>query len=490
MDWEVLETLEKPVLDEDAFQQLLAAAYVIQEQLDALRASQPSTSSPSETEPRPEDALSIIAECQERLRSRTWDIHLAANLVIESLQRLVEAEGIAIGVDRGGMLEYVSACGSAASLTGVRFAMPEDLSLPISGIGSGHESSLPNLHESANSQNDIALPLVHEGKAAGIVEIRFANGRVIQETDLRCCQLMAGLMTEAIARAADTEWKQAVAAERATMLEELERIMPHLGGPLPPRIEEAPLPPFPRPTPNAALEQTETPAEPMKPELPLERTGTHTKRRRPERRHGHASARPVSTHAAEDQDAVAVPVEPQSPALPEVLSELASIATGERAEANHAPGLPAASSPEKGLWEPWISSATVKRWLEALQANGAARLWIAAHRADLYLATSVLMLAISLAWLAYTPHSAMAQSRNTQSLSLFERMLVALDLAEPPVAPTNPGNPNTMVWVDLHTALYYCPGTELYGKTEGGKFTTQRDAQIDQFQPAERKTCN
>jgi hypothetical protein len=67
---------------------------------------------------------------------------------------------------------------------------------------------------------------------------------------------------------------------------------------------------------------------------------------------------------------------------------------------------------------------------------------------------------------------------------------VSLGLAEAPPAPTYLGNPNAPVWVDLHTALYYCSGSDLYGKTPGGKFTTQRDAQLDQFEPAARKTCD
>jgi hypothetical protein len=44
------------------------------------------------------------------------------------------------------------------------------------------------------------------------------------------------------------------------------------------------------------------------------------------------------------------------------------------------------------------------------------------------------------------------------------------------------------VWVDVHTA-FYCSGSDWYGKTPGGKFTLQRDAQIDQFKPAERASC-
>ena len=49
-------------------------------------------------------------------------------------------------------------------------------------------------------------------------------------------------------------------------------------------------------------------------------------------------------------------------------------------------------------------------------------------------------------------------------------MLISLGLAEPPPAPEYKGNPETQVWIDLHTALYYCPGADLYGKTPKGKF--------------------
>jgi hypothetical protein len=73
---------------------------------------------------------------------------------------------------------------------------------------------------------------------------------------------------------------------------------------------------------------------------------------------------------------------------------------------------------------------------------------------------------------------------------MFDRMLISLGLAEAPPAPEYKGNPDTQVWVDLHTALYYCPGADLYGKTPKGKVTSQRDAQLDQFEPAYRKTCD
>ena len=50
------------------------------------------------------------------------------------------------------------------------------------------------------------------------------------------------------------------------------------------------------------------------------------------------------------------------------------------------------------------------------------------------------------------------------------------------------GNPDTQVWVDVHTALYYCPGGDLYGKTADGK-CSRTGCQQDQFQPAKGKAC-
>ena len=69
-------------------------------------------------------------------------------------------------------------------------------------------------------------------------------------------------------------------------------------------------------------------------------------------------------------------------------------------------------------------------------------------------------------------------------------MLIQLGIAEAPDPVPDKGNPGVQVWVDSHTALYYCPGADLYGKTEKGRFTTQREAQLDQFEPAYRKACD
>ena len=69
-------------------------------------------------------------------------------------------------------------------------------------------------------------------------------------------------------------------------------------------------------------------------------------------------------------------------------------------------------------------------------------------------------------------------------------MLVAIGIAEAPEPVVHyRGDPTLKVWVDTHTALYYCPGDELYGKSPDGHFSTQREAQTDRFEPAERSAC-
>ena len=105
------------------------------------------------------------------------------------------------------------------------------------------------------------------------------------------------------------------------------------------------------------------------------------------------------------------------------------------------------------------------------------------QRADLYLGLAIFVAATALLWPSAVP-------RRSTSLDPWERALVTLGIAEEP-APLihSPGDPKAQVWIDPHTALYYCPGEEQYGKTEDGRFSSQREAQMDRFEPAGRSAC-
>jgi len=105
------------------------------------------------------------------------------------------------------------------------------------------------------------------------------------------------------------------------------------------------------------------------------------------------------------------------------------------------------------------------------------------HRANLYLGVAVFVAAIALLWPA-------VDAPRRAALGPWERTLVTLGIAEAPAPVVHPqGDPGIEVWVDPHSALYYCPGEEQYGTTANGRFSSQREAQMDRFQPASRSAC-
>ena len=425
--------MEKPVLDEGAFQQLLAAAYVIQQQMDELQSLRRFASDWHVAQPGSDGALAVVVETREKLRSGTGDAGSAAKLVAEALQRITHASGVAVALERSGKLEYVSAIGTASNLADVSLPTPPDLPAAVAGGNAAPDASAGNAARSTAGDNDIALPLICNGKVAGIIEILFASGGPIQESELNCCQSLAEILAEAISQGAATSTGLAIPASG---------------------------------------------------QVSHRQTGSRAKQRRAERKR-RKRALAGEQVAAEDQNLPPVVAGANALALQTSQISLPAM-VGESQAISVAP----VSPPPAEVWNPWVSSVRARHWLEALERNGPARRWLDLHRSDVYLAGAILILALSIGSLLHNPQSNVPSKTGQPSLSLLERMLVALDLAEPPATPAYAGNPNTMVWVDVRTALYYCPGAELYGKTDGGKMATQRDAQIDQFQPAERKSCN
>jgi hypothetical protein len=51
------------------------------------------------------------------------------------------------------------------------------------------------------------------------------------------------------------------------------------------------------------------------------------------------------------------------------------------------------------------------------------------------------------------------------------------------------GDPEAKVWIDLRTALYYCPGEPQYAHHPHGRFAKQSTRQLDHFEPASRRAC-
>lgn len=149
----------------------------------------------------------------------------------------------------------------------------------------------------------------------------------------------------------------------------------------------------------------------------------------------------------------------------------------------------------------WTSAAAAREFLErvARQNRDSSFIrFVKVRRGDIYLALAIILVACVIRWGVWSDKSTVGPTtavtvshRNPYAdLSFFDRMLIKLGLADPPDQPVDKGNPNAQVWVDEQSALYYCSGADLYGKTPKGRMTSQRDAQLDQFEPASRKACN
>jgi hypothetical protein len=101
------------------------------------------------------------------------------------------------------------------------------------------------------------------------------------------------------------------------------------------------------------------------------------------------------------------------------------------------------------------------------------------HWRDAILASVVLALAYG---------AFMAWPRSANHPTWFQSLMVRVGIMEPRTK-VFAGAPETRVWIDVHTQLYYCSGEDLYGKTPDGEFTTQYNAQSDGFLPASNTTC-
>lgn len=550
-----------PVLDEATFQQILEAAYVLQEQNEI----------EDEIEPvcgpklNPAETLAEIAATQQVLHSKQYDVPTSARLIAEQLQKITHASGVAIAVIKEDRLEYCAAVGSAAALAGLNIPIDESLSnfLQMDKAELRRASEFLQSHE---SNSPVLFPVYHDGKVAGLLDLRFEESVSIREHEIGSCQVMAGLMSEAIAREARLEWKHALATERATMLEVLERLRPQLerlaaepteAGAAEPVTEIKAISPAPeevviqQPPPASELEalvsaigdaDQKTSAISAcaqcgyrfgEGELFCGRCGTPRSMEMvlladreeesafpelaPEQPAGKAAEEPGPPAENSTTNLHSISDAPLPPELEQALAQFSRAEVpqtdgssalaiereefgpmiAEEAKETEPPEpeakpeiVPPAKEPQTTTPAPWASATRTLKWLKSLEkTDSPGRLWLGKHRGDISVAVSALILLLALAGVGSRTVKHRPNSPSQPTLTLFERMLVGLGLAEAPPASVTRGNPNVMVWVDVHTALYYCPGAELYGKTPDGKIEAQRDAQLDQFEPAAGENC-
>ena len=568
-------------LDEQTFERLLEAAYVLQEHNREMRQMEESLELQSErlrqqeaeshaalpksahgeeeSSPANNDytlTLAEIVEAQHQIQIRHLETDQAMAVVAERIARITNASGAGIGILDGKTIRYRAGAGAPALPLGSE--VPLATAICATCVRTGQVLRTPDVNteflfdpelcRQRNIESLCAVPVYHDGNIVGALELYFDRLQGFAEQDIHTCQLMAGLVTEAIGRGTESALKKSMAAERSSMLAAIERLKPNLaalaGDPTSGisatnNAQEMGAPEsyvcwkcgdkliaqeqFCGKCGAPRLEESEQSTLQSKIASAL-RTQENADQASAYSSNGNRSPRdPGLPYTTEEEEQLArlfasaglhentsSPTETTVAGAEEDVIKLLSSSSlasqrGEGVRALQAPSTRLIESPQKDV--NWSSAAKAREFLETLAAtrtpSALARFW-RARRGDIYLAVAIILVLVVIRWGILSGDSVGATGRGTTisgtairrktptpdaDLSMFDKLMISLGLAEAPETPEYKGNPDTQVWIDPHTALYYCPGSDLYGKTPKGNFASQRDAQLDQFEPASRKVC-
>ena len=193
--------------DRESFQQLLAAAFAVQES----RMDTPS--------------LSAIIQIQRLMAAGDLDVDRTLNLVVSYTRNVADAAGVAIGLLEGHQLVYRAGVGSAAAFLG-RHVMA------TLGVTSDTRASREILRVE-NAQTDarieaaicrqfgaeslLIMPIFQGQALAGVLEVLFSQAHAFQDREVRAYRLIAGLVGEALNHAAQLDEATTSAAELSTV---------------------------------------------------------------------------------------------------------------------------------------------------------------------------------------------------------------------------------------------------------------------------------
>lgn len=538
MTWSSTGAKHKPALDEGSFQQLLSAAYVVQQHNETVQKEQGPGGRLQ--------VLGIIAEIQSLIRTQCLNVADGCALIGARLLALTGASGVSISLVDNGYLDCVAEAGIPAKIPGS--SISSHSSQATEQLKSGQ------VFESENSQTDsrldrkvcaevgvgslVAAPVLRFGDIAGLVEVRWERPHSFGGEELRTCKLMAGLVTGTLERSvrignarATTVSSTSVEIDRNVKILKQDVEPPQIAPPvIPPESPKLAEPPVPMVNVSAAVAQ-QPEVSPATPEVPKVTTGVKAETPmqvvvravpaascrmcgRPfvgdEQFCGFCSMpRPVEREAEELQSKwaslwfmqqaqkvlrEAPPPIPEPPrpereietpvddlaaeSIPDLFPEpvLAPVEPKPLMWPRRAPPEPAPENEASatGFMAPEVSFPFDERPELTERIGGLAkRYWRNAMLATLAL---VLAYGLMLAW------------PKPGQPTWYQALMSRLGVHSKP-AKVFAGAPDTRVWIDVHTQLYYCSGEDLYGKTPDGEFTTQYNAQSDGFLPASNTTC-
>ena len=194
MTQQLINSPRKQLLDEASFQQLLAAAYVLQQHSESFHSP---------------EILSEFIRMQRLIRSGRYGLVENAKLIADHVQRFTGASGVAIGIATNDEVIYLAANGTAAREIGLR--VPSDSSLSSYCLRTGltlqsqrtedEPRMLFAVCNKAGVRSFIGVPVTYENSVVGVLEARFKVPNAFREEDVQTCELMAVLVKEIIAQA-------------------------------------------------------------------------------------------------------------------------------------------------------------------------------------------------------------------------------------------------------------------------------------------------
>ena len=527
----------KPVLDEKTFQKVLEAAYVLQQhkgkdevkptsRFDPAQGNNSHHQQSAEPAPAPETqrhrnsdytlTLAEIVAAQQDIQMRHLGLDQAMEVVAESVARITSASGAGVGMLEGETVRYRAGAGATVLEAGKDLPLATAVCQATIRTGQVIRTRDVNTEflfdpepvRQRNIRSLLSVPIYYEGSVAGALELYFDRIEGYAEQDVHTCQLMAGLITEAMGREAGVNLKKSVDEERSNLLAAIERLHPDLN-----ELAKEPIPAADSEAAGAISACSACGSQMMSTDRFCGKCGARRALSSP------ATAQTESSDGLPPKGVDLAPNESlfteieaqelaESIALVDESPDVEQVTVSEVPDSDAGETETVGTNPEAAADKlVWTSAARAQDFLESLhvtQNSGAlARFWHS-RRGDFYLTLAIMFVVAVIGWAvvsshavhpgagAATPASSLRARRAAAeaNLSSFDKLLIEVGLAEAPAPPEYKGNPGTQVWVDLNTAEYYCPGSDLYQKTAKGKVTSQRQAQLDQFEPAYRKVCD
>lgn len=486
--------------------------------------------------------LAKVVETQQRIQAGHLSRHSSLTLLVEEALDSAHGSGAAIALLDGEFMHYEAVAGISMMPGGAVIPVEDAMCAICVRTGEAFRCAqinpeiLPDIEgcRGAGVQAFVAVPIFVEDKVAGALELYYGQPQAFSEQDVHACQLFASLVAEVPAPHGQKAQTSA-AASGVGRLQAGGTAEAH-GGPRNAStyagqayLSNAALC---RRCGHELLDHEQFCVECGSPrtgtnEVPRDKTDLRTERATREQQEAETQSPDALAETKHDLAWVQA-LKGQIPELfaeievpPRAGLESSELETSEprisiiekqpqetEVDENTVVVEEAPAAESRALAKPpvaadWSSAASAREFLEQLagtqRRSAVARLWNE-RRGDIYLAIAVALIACVIRWGIWSspsvnataaPPNANATRHNSpdSDLSAFDRLLISLGLAEAPEPAIDKGNPATQVWVDLHSALYYCPGADMYGKTPHGKYATQREAQLDSFEPAYRKVC-